>query len=76
MDNRITLGQQTITEKGETIGTLVISHLNRSDDGLYRCIAENPAGNYSVKIVFHEELVAASCEEINRKKSYTKKLRK
>ncbi|XP_045480694.1 fasciclin-2 isoform X2 [Harmonia axyridis] len=44
LDSRITLDHQIITDKGESIGTLVISNLNRSDDGLYRCIAENPAG--------------------------------
>ncbi|KAL3267024.1 hypothetical protein HHI36_011167 [Cryptolaemus montrouzieri] len=44
LDNRIILEQNITTEKGESIGTLIISNLNRSDDGLYRCIAENKAG--------------------------------
>ncbi|XP_044749607.1 fasciclin-2 isoform X2 [Coccinella septempunctata] len=43
-DKRINLDQTIITEKGESMSTLVISNLNRSDDGLYRCIAENKAG--------------------------------
>lgn len=43
-DNRITLEEQYFQEKGETYGKLIISNLNRSDDGLYECIAENAAG--------------------------------
>lgn len=43
-DGRIILEQQTVNDKGESIGTLIISNLNRSDDGLYRCKAENTAG--------------------------------
>ncbi|XP_018561413.1 fasciclin-2 isoform X2 [Anoplophora glabripennis] len=41
---RITLDQQIFEDRGETFGTLIISNLNRSDDGLYECIAENRAG--------------------------------
>lgn len=29
------------TEKSETIGTLIISNILRTDDGLYECIATN-----------------------------------
>ncbi|KAG5882838.1 hypothetical protein JTB14_008020 [Gonioctena quinquepunctata] len=43
-DRRITLEQQFFEEKGEALGTLIISNLSRSDDGLYECIAENTAG--------------------------------
>lgn len=40
-DRRITL-EQTVDEiKGETFGILNIYNLNRSDDGLYECIAKN-----------------------------------
>ncbi|KAJ8927972.1 hypothetical protein NQ314_019498 [Rhamnusium bicolor] len=42
-DNRIILEQQFFEEKGEAYGTLIISNLSRSDDGLYECIAENTA---------------------------------
>lgn len=44
LDNRIILEQKFFESKGETYGTLDISKLNRSDDGLYECIAENTAG--------------------------------
>ncbi|KAL1506853.1 hypothetical protein ABEB36_006137 [Hypothenemus hampei] len=43
-NNRITLKQETFADAGEAFGTLVITNLNRSDDGLYECIAENPTG--------------------------------
>lgn len=43
-DDRITLEQEVFEDRGETFGTLIISSLNRSDDGLYECIAENSAG--------------------------------
>lgn len=40
-DDRITLEQDVNPETGETIGTLVITNLRRSDDGLYQCVARN-----------------------------------
>ncbi|XP_074026170.1 neural cell adhesion molecule fasciclin 2 isoform X3 [Leptinotarsa decemlineata] len=43
-DRRITMEQQFFEEKGEAIGTLIISNLSRSDDGLYECMADNKAG--------------------------------
>jgi neural cell adhesion molecule len=43
-DRRIILEQQCIDTKGECFGILDITKLNRSDDGLYECIAENSAG--------------------------------
>ncbi|XP_044255694.1 fasciclin-2 isoform X2 [Tribolium madens] len=43
-DSRIILEEQMIDKTGETYGTLIISNLNRTDDGLYECIAENSAG--------------------------------
>lgn len=43
-DSRITLDQQFFEDRGETFGTLIISNLNRTDDGLYECIADNKAG--------------------------------
>lgn len=43
-DPRIILEEQIFEKTGETYGTLIINKLNRSDDGLYECIAENSAG--------------------------------
>ncbi|KAJ8984502.1 hypothetical protein NQ317_014592, partial [Molorchus minor] len=43
-DHRITLEQEFFKEKNEGFGTLIISNLSRTDDGLYECIAENSAG--------------------------------
>lgn len=43
-ESRITLDEQPFEDRGETFGTLIISNLNRSDDGLYECIGENKAG--------------------------------
>lgn len=40
-DGRIVLEQDVNEEKGETYGRLIINNLNRSDDGLYECIAKN-----------------------------------
>nr|CAI5826296.1 unnamed protein product [Callosobruchus analis] len=45
-DRRIILEQQVFDSKGETFGTLHIDRLNRSDDGLYECRADNEAGAY------------------------------
>ncbi|XP_049826206.1 fasciclin-2 isoform X2 [Aethina tumida] len=44
LDNRITTQLETFDDKGEAFGILNIKNLNRSDDGLYECIAENTAG--------------------------------
>lgn len=41
-DSRITLDQQFFEDR--TFGTLIISNLSRTDDGLYECIADNKAG--------------------------------
>lgn len=43
-DRRITLESKGNKEKGESYGTLTIENLNRTDDGLYECIAENDIG--------------------------------
>lgn len=43
-DRRITLESEQFPEKDEVFGSLIISNLNRTDDGLYECIAENSAG--------------------------------
>lgn len=40
-DDRIVVENTPNTEKGETIGTLIISDILRTDDGLYECIATN-----------------------------------
>lgn len=43
-NKRIILEQNVNEEKGETYGVLIIEKLNRTDDGLYECMAENKAG--------------------------------
>lgn len=43
-DPRIVLERQFFEAEGEAFGTLIISNLTRSDDGLYQCIAENTPG--------------------------------
>ncbi|XP_058062458.1 fasciclin-2 isoform X1 [Anopheles bellator] len=48
-DDRIILEQSTDEEKGETIGTLRISKLATTDDGLYDCIARN-RGDVAFKV--------------------------
>jgi hypothetical protein len=40
-DERIVVENTQDNEKGETIGTLIISSILRTDDGLYECIATN-----------------------------------
>ncbi|XP_020805213.1 fasciclin-2 isoform X6 [Drosophila serrata] len=40
-DNRITLERYFDEERGESTGTLRINNAQRSDDGLYQCIARN-----------------------------------
>lgn len=42
--DRFLVEQLVSQEKGETVGTLNIMNVNRSDDGLYECIAVNGAG--------------------------------
>lgn len=42
--DRIILEQKYDEERGQTFGTLEILNVNRSDDGLYECIATNEAG--------------------------------
>ncbi|XP_060530160.1 fasciclin-2-like isoform X2 [Cylas formicarius] len=44
-DPRINLEQTVFEEKGEGFGTLMITNLSRSDDGLYECKAENPTSS-------------------------------
>jgi hypothetical protein len=36
------------TEKSETIGTLIISNILRTDDGLYECIATNEVSYFVI----------------------------
>ncbi|XP_049301474.1 fasciclin-2 isoform X2 [Anopheles funestus] len=48
-DDRIILEQSTDDEKGETVGTLRISKLATTDDGLYECIARN-RGDVAFKV--------------------------
>lgn len=43
-DDRIILENVKDTVIGETVGTLTIDKLMRSNDGLYECIAQNPGG--------------------------------
>lgn len=43
-DRRIILENDPDESKGQCSGTLIINHLNRTDDGLYECIAENKVG--------------------------------
>jgi neurocan core protein len=40
-DDRIVVENTRDNERGETIGTLIISNILRTDDGLYECIATN-----------------------------------
>jgi neurocan core protein len=40
-DDHIVVENTENAEKGETIGTLIISKVLRTDDGLYECIATN-----------------------------------
>lgn len=44
-DDRIVVENTRDTERGETIGTLIISNILRTDDGLYECIAKNEASS-------------------------------
>ncbi|XP_023709621.1 fasciclin-2 isoform X4 [Cryptotermes secundus] len=43
-DERIVVENTQNTERGETVGTLIISNILRTDDGLYECIATNEGG--------------------------------
>lgn len=40
-DDRVVLEQSSNEDRGESIGTLAISKIIRSDDGLYECLARN-----------------------------------
>lgn len=44
-DKRIILEQSVDGIKGETVAILNFNNLNRTDDGLYECIAKNDVGN-------------------------------
>ncbi|XP_024937315.1 fasciclin-2 isoform X3 [Cephus cinctus] len=44
-DDRITLENESSDVTGETVGTLNIQKVMRSDDGLYECIAKNQGGD-------------------------------
>ncbi|XP_021704152.1 fasciclin-2 isoform X4 [Aedes aegypti] len=48
-DDRIVLDMQENAERSETIGNLRISQLDKTDDGLYDCIARNP-GDVAYKV--------------------------
>ncbi|XP_055640288.1 fasciclin-2 isoform X3 [Toxorhynchites rutilus septentrionalis] len=48
-DDRIVLDMNTNAERGETTGSLRISKVSKTDDGLYDCIARNP-GDVAYKI--------------------------
>lgn len=43
-DDRIIVEQREDRERNQAVGTLIISNLATSDDGLYACIAENKGG--------------------------------
>ncbi|XP_075233733.1 neural cell adhesion molecule fasciclin 2 isoform X2 [Lycorma delicatula] len=43
-DNRIVVEQRVDEQKKEAEGSLIISNVQRSDDGLYACIAKNKGG--------------------------------
>lgn len=47
-DERIVVENTQNTEKGETVGTLIISHILRTDDGLYECIATNEVSYFVI----------------------------
>lgn len=48
-DDRIVLDLDTNAERGETIGSLRIHKVDKTDDGLYDCIARNP-GDVAYKV--------------------------
>lgn len=62
-DNRIILEQKVNDLKGETFGFLTIEHLQRSDDGLYECVASNIGGdaykNGHVTVEFQPTFIAS-----------------
>jgi neurocan core protein len=45
-DSRIVIEQREDREKGESIGTLIISPVETKDDGLYACIARNKVNRF------------------------------
>lgn len=45
-DDRIAVENTRDNERSETIGTLSISSILRTDDGLYECIATNEASYF------------------------------
>jgi len=42
-DDRIVVENNSDNERSEMIGTLSITNIHRTDDGLYECIATNEA---------------------------------
>lgn len=50
-DSRIVIEQRIDETRREAIGTLIISNLQRSDDGLYACIAKNKVSSIFLMFV-------------------------
>ena len=51
-DDRIAVENTEDNERSETIGTLSISNILRTDDGLYECIAKNQASCFIIDVPY------------------------